>query len=397
MKKRRNVKRKKKSKINIKAIILPLLLIGLIIYIIYFLMLFFGIETVDSVAENIASYTILSQEKGDVEKTMFLFEKEVEDLRRISDIYVFLQNKNRGISLLIYVPGSMYFEGLEEEFGNPISISSLRYAGDFLQEDRGVEYALWQLSEILGFKVQNYIWVTTEAYEKILEIYDEPMLLKEKDKLAYHPSVNKELTDSFFHLSAFSSNISGLDTFLKIRQVKELDGQIFSNLSFFNVMQRISSFKKEVENTEAYALDISRPNFSTEKFSENGGVVSSINVKEYDKVLRNYVFKMIDKELEKERVRVEVYNGTDVAGRALIYSRKIQNSGCDVVRFGNAPVGHERTQIYISDKNQFKNSLKVISDVLLGRFEMLEERPSFMTTGDIVIILGDDIAHTEIF
>jgi hypothetical protein len=35
--------------------------------------------------------------------------------------------------------------------------------------------------------------------------------------------------------------------------------------------------------------------------------------------------------------------------------------------------------------------------VLLGRFEMLEERPSFMTTGDIVIILGDDIAHTEIF
>lgn len=397
MKKRRNVKRKKKSKINIKAIILPLLLIGLIIYIIYFLMLFFGIETVDSVAENIASYTILSQEKGDVEKTMFLFEKEVEDLRRISDIYVLLQNKNRGISLLIYVPGSMYFEGLEEEFGNPISISSLRYAGDFLQEDRGVEYALWQLSEILGFKVQNYIWVTTEAYEKILEIYDEPMLLKEKDKLAYHPSVNKELTDSFFHLSAFSSNISGLDTFLKIRQVKELDGQIFSNLSFFNVMQRISSFKKEVENTEAYALDISRPNFSTEKFSENGGVVSSINVKEYDKVLRNYVFKMIDKELEKERVRVEVYNGTDVAGRALIYSRKIQNSGCDVVRFGNAPVGHESTQIYISDKNQFKNSLKVISDVLLGRFEMLEERPSFMTTGDIVIILGDDIAHTEIF
>ena len=397
MKRRRNVKRKKKNKIDIKAIILPLLLIGLIIYIIYFLMLFFGIETVDSVAENIASYTILSQEKGDVEKTMFLFEKEVEDLRRISDIYVLLQNKNRGISLLIYVPGSMYFEGLEEEFGNPISISSLRYAGDFLQEDRGVEYALWQLSEILGFKVQNYIWITTEAYEKILEIYGEPSLLKEKDKLAYHSSVNKELTDSFFQLSTFSSNVSATDTFLKIRQVKELDGQIFSNLSFFNVMQRLSSFKKEVENTEAYALDISRSNFSTEKFSENGGVVSSMNIKEYDKVLRNYVFKMIDKELEKERVRVEVYNGTDVAGRALIYSRKIQNSGCDVVRFGNAPVGHERTQIYISDKNQFKNSLKVISDVLLGRFEMLEERPSFMTTGDIVIILGDDIAHTEIF
>ena len=39
----------------------------------------------------------------------------------------------------------------------------------------------------------------------------------------------------------------------------------------------------------------------------------------------------------------------------------------------------------------YKNSLNLVSEMLSGRFEVIEGRPSFMTTGDIVIILGKDI------
>lgn len=400
MKRKRVIRKKNRKgiKINLKAVILPLLMIAMLLYIIYFTIEFLSVETANPVAEHVASHTILSQEKSDMEKTLFIFERETGEARKIVDVFVFLQNKNKGISLLVYIPGSIYFEGLEEEFGSPISVSSLRYAGDFLQEGRGVEYALWQLSEILGFRVQNYIWITTEAYESMVEIYGEPKTFKDRDRLSYHSLIGGDPADSFYGLSTFSSLISVRETFFKIGKVKELNQQIFSNLSFPTIMRKVSSFKKEIDSGETtYALDVSRPSFSVEKFSESGGIVGSINVKEYDKALRSYISKMADKGLEQERVRVEVYNGTDILGRAVIYSRKIQNSGCDVVRFGNAPKRYEKTYVYISDETQFKNSLKVVSDVLLERFELLEERPSFMTTGDIVVILGDDIAHTEIF
>ena len=403
MKRRRPVRKKKRNKkrskfrLTIKAIIIPLIILALVTYVVYFVVVFLSIETTDPVSQNIASHAILSQERSDMERTLIVFEKETDDLRRISDVYVLFQNRSKGISLLLYLPGSIYFDGLEEEFGSPISISSLRYAGDFLQEGRGVEYTLWQLSEILGFRVHNYIWISTEGYEKMIEIYGESSSPKERDRLNYQSLVGGDPADSFFGLHTFSSNVSNFKTFFKINQVSSLNEQIFSNLSFVNVLERVRSLRRNMENTQAYALDISRPAFSTEKFSETGGIVRSINIREYDKALRNYVFRMIDRGLEQERVRIEVYNATDVAGRALIYSRKIQNSGCDVVRYGNAPGDYEKTKVYVSDQNQFKNSLRVVSDVLLERFEILEERPSFMTTGDIVIILGDDISHTEIF
>ena len=403
MKKRRPVKRKKRSKgrrkfnINIKAILFSLVAIAFVVYVVYFLVVFLGIETVDPVAQNIASHAILSQESSDMEKTLFIFEKETDEARRISDVYVLFENKRKGISLLVYVPGNMYFDGLEEEFGSSISISSLRYAGDFLQEGRGVEYTLWQLSEIMGFRVHNYVWITTEAYEKMIDIYGETSPPRERDRLNFQSLVGGDPADSFFGLYMFSSNVSNLKTFFNVNQIGELNEQIFSNMSFLNVLQKVSNLRRNVERTQSYALDVGRPAFSIEKFSEKGGIVRSLNVWEYDKALRDYVFRMIDRGLEQERVRIEVYNATDIAGRALIYSRKIQNSGCDVVRFGNAPGDYERTKVFVSDRDQFRNSLRVVSDVLLGRFELLEERPSFMTTGDIVIILGDDIAQTEIF
>jgi hypothetical protein len=73
------------------------------------------------------------------------------------------------------------------------------------------------------------------------------------------------------------------------------------------------------------------------------------------------------------------------------------NNGCDVVRFGNTPELLERTQIYVSDENEFNDSLKVVAEVLFDRYEILEERPSFMTTGDIVVLLGADILQMEMF
>jgi len=396
MRKRRRVKKGKKL-FNWRFLLFSVLFLGITSLLIFSLFTLFNIKTVDPIEENIPGYGILSKSEDVLESTIFIFEREKNEKRRIADVYVFLKNREKGISLLIYLPGSLYFNGLEENFGNSVAISSLRYAGDFLQEGRGIEYGLWQLSEILGFKVDKYVWVTTEAYEVFNEVYGDMNEVKEKYKDTYKKEKGVTLSESFFRLHSLSSQFSSLKTLLNPKVISRLDGNIYSNISFFNVLREIDGFESSVRSSETNALDISLPSYSTEELVSGGGQVRNINISEYDKVLRGYLLGMIDKKLEKERVRVEVYNASGQAGKAGVYARKILNNGLDVVRFGNAPKNLEKSVVYVSNAQDIPNSLSIVSEILLGRFEEVTERPSFMTTGDIVILLGEDISQIEIF
>jgi len=92
-----------------------------------------------------------------------------------------------------------------------------------------------------------------------------------------------------------------------------------------------------------------------------------------------------------------VYNGSGVAGAAMQFGRKIENSGCDVVRYENAPDIIDKTIMYIPKLDDFKKSFKIVSEIFSDNFELVEGRPDFMTTGDIVIILGEDIKRMYSF
>jgi hypothetical protein len=397
MVKRKRRKAKKNIGVNLKLIVYILLLLLLISLVGLSLFNILSINIVDPALENTSRHKILSQLGDDLESTLFVLEREKGEQRKISDVYVFLNNSKKGESLLIYVPGSLYFSGLEENFGSPIAISSLRYAGDFLQEGRGIEYTVWQISEILGFKMDNYIWITTEAYEVFWDVYGDLNEIKEKYKEGYIKDKDETLADSFFKLHTISSKYSVLKTLLNSRRVSTLDGNMYSNMSFLSVLGRVDRFESVVARSLTNSIDMGSAKYSEGELSERGGQIRSINIAEYDKAFRQYMFKMLPREQERERVRVEVYNASGRAGRASIYARKILNNGCDVVRFGNAPDNIEKTQVYVSDMDEFENSFNVVSEILLGKFEIVEERPSFMTTGDIVILLGEDISQIEIF
>jgi hypothetical protein len=389
--------RRREGSFNFKRALLVLPLLLFIVYVVYLFITLFGIKARDPLSETISSHKFLSKSVDDLEKTVFIMEREVGDERAISDIYVFLNNKEKENSVVIYIPGTLYFNGLEGEFGSPIPMSSLRYAGDFLQEEMGVEYTLWQLNEILGFRATDYIWITTEAYEIINDAYGDVNDIKDRYKEMYVVEQGRPLTDSFLKLHAMSSQYSFLKSIFNASKIKSMDGQIYSNLSFLNVLNRIGSFSTTVKDSTTYVMDLSSPKYSVDELSDQGGQIRMINVPEYDKALRRHYINIVDRDLEKERVRIEVYNGSGVVGRAGVYARKILNNGCDVVRFGNAPDSLERTQIYVSNEEEFSNSLRVVEDVFFGKYERLEERPSFMTTGDIVILLGEDISQLEIF
>jgi len=131
--------------------------------------------------------------------------------------------------------------------------------------------------------------------------------------------------------------------------------------------------------------------------SNSGGIRRYLLNSKFDNSYRELISLLIDKELEKERVRVEVYNGSGVAGAAQQFGRKIENSGCDVIRYENAPKTIKKTIMYISKPDDFKKSFKIVSEIFSDNFELVEGRPDFMTTGDIVIILGEDIKRMYSF
>jgi hypothetical protein len=400
--KRRRAKREStrkdrgRKKINPTVIIVSVIGAVVIIFLLYSVLSLFSINTKDPLAENLSSHRFLSNLDTDLEKTMFVFEQGEGEKRTISSVYVLLTNKEKGNSIVIYIPGFVYFKGLEEDFGSPIPISSLRYAGEFLQEGMGVDYSLWQINQILGFRVHDYIWFTQQAGQILSDVYGSGDDIKEKYKEAYSNST-VTLSDSYLKLHAISAQYSPVKTVLKINTIKGMDQKVFSNLSFTSVLSRLSSFENTVKETNTLVLDLSSSDYSSEEFSDLGGQIRTINLPEYDKNFRRNYIDVIERQVESERVRVEVYNGSGASGEAGIYARRILNNGCDVVRFGNTPQPLERTQIYISDENEFNDSLKVVAEVLFDRYEILEERPSFMTTGDIVVLLGADILQMEMF
>lgn len=400
--KRRRAKREStrkdrgRKKINPTVIIVSVIGAVVIIFLLYSVLSLFSINTKDPLAENLSSHRFLSNLDTDLEKTMFVFEQVEGEEKTISSVYVLLTNKEKGNSIVIYIPGFVYFKGLEEDFGSPIPISSLRYAGEFLQEGMGVDYSLWQINQILGFRVHDYIWFTQQAGQILSDVYGSGDNIKGKYKEAYSNST-VTLSDSYLKLHAISVQYSPVKTALKINTIKGMDQKVFSNLSFTSVLSRLSSFENTVKETNTLVLDLSSSDYSSEEFSDLGGQIRTINLPEYDKNFRRNYIDVIERQVESERVRVEVYNGSGASGEAGIYARRILNNGCDVVRFGNTPQPLERTQIYISDENEFNDSLKVVAEVLFDRYEILEERPSFMTTGDIVVLLGADILQMEMF
>jgi len=372
---RRRVKKKQyrsekpKRRIPFLKILLSLGLVAFLFYTIYFLITVFSVKTVDVTIPNDSASYLLASKMGDLEKTLIIFEEGEGNNKKVTDVYVYLVNPTKKQELLLYIPGEIYFAGLEDRFGNEIAVSTFRYAGDFLQKGRGVEYAVWQFNQLFGFKSNNYIFISAEA-NAVLESSE---------------GSNVERIVEFNEASSYAKS------FFDTKSLSLLNEKIYSNLSFQNVRLKIQ--QASVGNSKYKRTVI---NYSDEKFLRDGKLITGeeikvLNTVESDKEYTKELQFVLDRALEMERVRVEIYNGSGIAGAAGSMGRKIANTGCDVVRYGNAPESIDKTKVYISDSERFKNSYNIVDDSLEIDFELINGRPDFMTTGDIVIILGKDI------
>lgn len=366
---------KPKKKIPFLKIFLWLILGIFVLYTIYFFINIVSVKTIDVTVPNNSTNYLLAKKLGDLEKTLIVFEEGEGNEKKVTDVYVYLVNPAKKQELLLYIPGNIYFSGLEERFGNEIAVSTFRYAGDFLQKGRGVEYAVWQFNQLFGFKSNNYIFISAKASSVLNESF--------KDTTEKSGNIEK--------LSVFNDAFSYWKAFKNTDLLGTLDENIYSNLSFQNVRLKIEQASTGNSKYKREVMD-----YSHEKYLRDGKLITGEDIKvlntvESDKEYKKNLQFILDRSLEMERVRVEIYNGSNISGAAGSMGRKIANSGCDVVRYGNAPESLERTKVYIADEQRFKNSFEVVDDSLELDFELINGRPDFMTTGDIVIILGKDI------
>lgn len=388
---------KKNTHINWSKILVYGFLSALILFFAVYFIIILSAKFNDPTKQNGSHQYLLSKSTEDFEKTLVVMETGSGDDRKISEIYLFLSNQNKKETILIYVPGWMYFSGLEEDFGNSIALSSFRYAGDFLQEGRGVEYAIWQIGQMLGLKADKYIWFSPEGVDNYSEMYGDFSGVEDKYREYYKTVDSDVLGDSFYKLNMLASKYSVFDNMTHMGSMLDTQESVFSNMSFREYLSFWSSLNNKIAKTESFGIDLSYFRYSTEDLSSSGGQMRYLNTTEFDTVYRNLISKIMDRSLEKERVRVEVYNGSGVAGAAKQFGRKIENSGCDVVRYENAPSTADRTVVYVSNKESYKNSLEIVTEILSGSFDLVEGRPAFMTTGDIVVVLGKDIQQMYSF
>ena len=395
--KRRRTKKTKSINISFRFILLLIAATLFLGFVIYYIFTVTSIKSVDKTILNGSQRYLLSQSNGESKRTVIILEEGYGNERRISEVYLFLSNQEKGKSLLVYIPSWLYYTGLEENFGSAIPISSFRYAGDTIQEDRGVEYSVWQISQILGITYNNYIYISSEANSTLDSVFGEDVMVKDRYRDMFKVGDKESLSEGFFRLQALSSKISFVKSLFKVNEFRNFSNNIYSNLSFIEGITMLKNVEKTLQATESYAIDLSDAKYSKEELSDSGGIKRYFLSKEFDNSYRSLISLLIDRELEKERVRVEVYNGSGVAGAALQFGRKIENSGCDVVRYENAPNIIDKTIMYISKPDDFKKSFKIVSEIFSDNFELVEGRPDFMTTGDIVIILGEDIKRMYSF
>lgn len=384
---------KGKSRIN-TAVFLKIFLVGVMILFCIFLLVwvvnFYSVESVDYTSVNSSSNYLLGKSGKDLNKTLIIFESGKGDKRKISKAYVYIRNGKKKLGMLLYIPENLYFNELEEDFGNKIPVSSLRYAGDFLQKGRGVEYALWQFNQLLGIKYDSYIWFTTESLEIFESIYGK-LPSNGVGRELYQKEKGLELSNSFLYLNSLSSQYSFAKSVLMSGKLRNLKGNIYSNISFSKATALLRSINSQMSEYSMFALSLDNDRYMNEEKSNSGDLVKVLNTVEYDKEFRKKYSKMVDRDLEKERVRIEVYNGSTISGIASQLGRKIVNSGGEVVRYGNAPELVEKTKVFVPNMKDYSNSYSLVREILSERFELVNGRPSFMTTGDIILVIGEDM------
>lgn len=315
--------------------------------------------------------------------------------QKIEGVWYCIINEKTGSTFIYYVPPGVYMKDYSNKVDEYVSVSDLRYAGNIISQEKDIEYAIWQLNNLTGITIDSYIWLKPESLLPFANLFGDVSEFT-RDKFVGKYSNQSEVTLPAMMISSIVSKFSTYKSVVNIDEYKNLMVGVDTSFTNLGMIQRIKQIDSALSAGNVYMIDLAQPWATVQMPLGIGRSVSMINYPQVDKKLTNVLTILKGREIEKEQVKVEVYNGSKIEGLASRYYRKLRNAGLEVVRYENAPNEIERTQIYIPKQEKYPQSFSLVKKLIVVDAQEINSRPDFMTTGDIVIILGKDM-ETEAF
>lgn len=307
-------------------------------------------------------------------------------------ITLFLSNDEVSKLFIFNIPVDFYFYDYSNSFHvKYLSVPQLVYGGN-KEFGNGYQYLMWDLVQNIGIPVDTVVLFTPDGYYKTSNI-NKKGISWDNIKTAYDedfvdPGINGAIS--------FINNFSFESLFLYPQKTRHITSKIYTNQSEVMLIKKLLKLNSYLKNTDGITVvDLHNEWGKMKVYNDLGNDVFVINTKNLDSFIQNHIDSLADIDILKERIPVEVYNGSGIPLLALRYARKMANSGIPVLRYDNAPDLFEKTTLFIPDpKQRGSHTLKQIKRNLNLKNEEIDikyKRPSWITTADIIVVLGKNV------
>lgn len=311
------------------------------------------------------------------------------------------KNAQRPLTLVNISPNIATYAYLNR----PIKLSSL-LASTAADGVLGLSYAQSGVQAILGVRIDRYLLVNKQVLLRFLNDYGWEYTATSEVRDAEVGAIDKGQKLSSLQLMLYlAADAHG--GVAQSNRLSEFLGYALPNTlglrGYVRLLTMVDRFAPDLETNltvaEAWQLALNLYNQTSLNYvyigesearlveSRQGGYllpdITTIDQKLGPVLARDAVLR--------EQARIEVFNGSGKSGLATLTRRLLTNQGAKVIRAGNAPEKYPQTTLYIRNPEQYAASIGLISEMLREKVVITEEAYPFNHTGDLVLVLGEDI------
>jgi hypothetical protein len=272
-----------------------------------------------------------------------------------------------------------YVPGLPADSLN-LSISKVRdlsVIGDLQVEPIPFAYLYYQLQELYALPIDGYVVFPEDIAEQVGVFAG---VGSPADAVDGHKGYEEWSEEWANYWTGFFRSVS----LFKIWMHRDLVPGIDSNMDVVDLYTFVHDFAALPE--KSVAVHVLSDAMVEKTIDERGEQVSVVSISSIDAVLSELGK---DDRMDREQARIEIFNGTEISGWGSRYERWVKHLGGDVIRVKNAPQQSHGTVIFVTDRDEYAYTVDRISS-LWDHVTITEGRPDFITTGDIIIVLGVD-------